>query len=326
MKKIVSLLLVLVLILSFSGCTKTRKLYNQNLSKYVTVGDYVVTVDTTSKEYLEYFEEFDDSFAQILRLEITEGTVADGDTVNIDYKGYLNGKAFDGGTGVSYDLTIGSNTFIEGFEEALIGCTIGETVDIKVTFPKDYGVDELNGQETTFTVTINAVIKTDNVNTGNVKKIGYATFEEYSKAKKEYAITNTAWDIIFDNSSVIEYPEREMEIIFNETINFLEEACKLNGMTLDEFISYNNMKRDSFNQYLKENDIVYSMHKDLICYYILDAEDYVITEQDLNNALKDLEKENDMKNGEIKYPNGMIEQRAAYLAAQNIILKKAVIK
>lgn len=326
MRKIVSVFLVLILVFSLTGCSNSRKLYNYNLSKYVTVDDYVVTVDTTSKEYLEYFNEFDDSFSDMLRLEVTEGTVADGDTVNIDYKGYLNGTAFDGGTGVDYDLTIGSGTFIDGFEESLIGCKIGDTVEIKVTFPTNYGVEELNGKETTFAVTLNSLIKTDSVNTGNVKKIGYATFEEYSKAKKEYAVINTAWDMIYDNSKVIEYPEREEEIILKETIDFLSAACQLNGMTLDDFISYNNMTTESFKDYLKENDIAYNMHKDLICYYILDAENYKITDQDLANALKDLEKENDITSSEIKYPSAMIEERAAYIAAKNIVLEKAIIK
>ena len=93
-------------------------------------------------------------------LNTTEGTVVQkGDTVNIDYTGYLNGKAFDGGStnGAGTDLTLGSGTYIDGFEDQVEGHKVGETFDIQVTFPEDYGVSDLNGQEVTFTVTINGV-------------------------------------------------------------------------------------------------------------------------------------------------------------------------
>lgn len=328
MKKIISLVLILVIVLTFSltGCSNTRKLYNYDLSKYVKLGDYKVAVDTESKEYKEYFEEFDQSFADLLRKEVTVGTVKEGDTVNIDYKGFLNGEAFDGGTGEDFDLKIGSNTFIDGFEEGLIGCEIGSTVDIKATFPKDYGVEELNGQETTFTVTLNALIQTDSVNTSNVKTIGYNSFEEYIKAKKEYAVLNTAWDIIYKDADITEYPEKEMDIIFEDTVNFLERACSLNSITLEQFISYNNMTTESFNNYIKENEVRLSVYSDLISYYILDKENYEITDQDLKDALKDLEEENGIKNDKIDYPKSMIEQRAAYIAAKRIVLDNATVK
>lgn len=93
-------------------------------------------------------------------LNTTAGTVVQkGDTVNIDYTGYLNGEAFDGGStnGAGTDLTLGSGTYIDGFEDQVEGHKVGETFDINVTFPENYGVSDLNGQEVTFTVTINGV-------------------------------------------------------------------------------------------------------------------------------------------------------------------------
>ena len=80
----------------------------------------------------------------------TSLTVAKGDTVNIDYTG-------DGGTATGQDLTIGSGTFIDGFEDQLIGAKVGSTVTVTVTFPEDYGVDSLNGKEATFDVKINGI-------------------------------------------------------------------------------------------------------------------------------------------------------------------------
>ncbi|MCD7883819.1 MAG: FKBP-type peptidyl-prolyl cis-trans isomerase [Lachnospiraceae bacterium] len=89
----------------------------------------------------------------------TSLTVADGDTVNIDYVGSIDGVEFSGGStdGNGTDLVIGSGSYIDDFEEQLIGYHPGDTVEVTVTFPEDYGVDDLNGQEALFEVTINGI-------------------------------------------------------------------------------------------------------------------------------------------------------------------------
>lgn len=86
-------------------------------------------------------------------------TVADGDTVNIDYVGTVDGVEFEGGNtkGQGTDLTIGSGRYIDDFEEQLIGHHPGETVEVNVTFPENYGKEELNGKDAVFTVTINGI-------------------------------------------------------------------------------------------------------------------------------------------------------------------------
>ena len=190
--------------------------------------------------------------------------------------------------------------------------------------PKDYGVESLNGREVTFTVKLNHKVELDKVTTGNVKKLGYDTLEEYLKAKKDYAVSNTAWDKIYENSKIIEYPEKEMDIIFDDTIKFLKDACEQNDMTLEEFIEYNNMTEESFNEYLMEYDVKYSIYRDLVCYSIIDAEDYELTNQDISDGKKDLESTEKSQN--ITYTDGMIEERAAYLAAKKIVMEKVTVK
>ena len=88
-------------------------------------------------------------------------TIEDGDTVNIDYVGSIDGVEFEGGNtkGNGADLVIGSHTYIDDFEEQLIGHHPGDSVDVTVTFPEDYGKDELNGKEALFKVTINGIYK-----------------------------------------------------------------------------------------------------------------------------------------------------------------------
>lgn len=83
--------------------------------------------------------------------------VEDGDTVNIDYVGSIDGVEFDGGSYEGYDLVIGSGTFIDDFEEQLIGAHPGDTVDVTVTFPDNYSAEDLQGQEALFEVVINGI-------------------------------------------------------------------------------------------------------------------------------------------------------------------------
>ncbi len=95
-------------------------------------------------------------------LNTDEGLVVEeGDTVNIDYTGYKDGEAFDGGStnGAGTDLTIGSDMYIDGFEDGLIGHKVGETVDLNLTFPENYGATDLAGADVVFTVTINGIYK-----------------------------------------------------------------------------------------------------------------------------------------------------------------------
>ena len=93
-------------------------------------------------------------------LNTTEGTVVNaGDTVNIDYVGKIDGEEFDGGStdGAGTDLTLGSGSYISGFEDQLEGHAVGDTVEVNVTFPDDYSATDLAGKAATFTVTINGV-------------------------------------------------------------------------------------------------------------------------------------------------------------------------
>jgi trigger factor len=97
-------------------------------------------------------------------IEVTDRAVQEGDTVNIDYAGRYaeSGEAFDGGTAQGYDLAIGSHTFIDGFEDGLIGAELGETRDLNLKFPENYGNADLAGVDVIFTVTVNAIkIKPD---------------------------------------------------------------------------------------------------------------------------------------------------------------------
>jgi trigger factor len=113
--------------------------------------------DTASDEDADYSWLYDDEEESYLT--DTSLSVAEGDTVNIDYTGYIDGVEFDGGStdGYGTDLEIGSGDYIDGFEDQLVGHYVGETVEVNVTFPEDYGDDDLNGKDAVFEVTINGI-------------------------------------------------------------------------------------------------------------------------------------------------------------------------
>ena len=124
------------------------------LGQYTNLGVKKEKVKVTKEEVEERIKVLLNDYAE---LEVKEGKVADGDIAIIDFKGMKDGVAFEGGTAENYSLTIGSKTFIPGFEEALIGMNKGEEKDIDLTFPEDYMSEELKGQKVVFKVKVNEI-------------------------------------------------------------------------------------------------------------------------------------------------------------------------
>ena len=124
------------------------------LGEYTNLGVKKDKVKVTKEEVKERIDALLNEYAE---LEVKDGKVADGDIAIIDFKGMKDGVAFEGGTAENYSLTIGSKTFIPGFEEALIGMNKGEEKDIDLTFPEDYMSEELKGQKVVFKVKVNEI-------------------------------------------------------------------------------------------------------------------------------------------------------------------------
>lgn len=126
------------------------------LGKYTDLG---VKQEKAKVSKSEIKERIDNLLEEYAELEIKEGAVENGDVTIIDFTGYKDGVEFDGGRAENYSLTIGSNSFIPGFEEGMIGMEKGETKDISLTFPKDYMAEDLKGQNVVFKVTVHEIKK-----------------------------------------------------------------------------------------------------------------------------------------------------------------------
>lgn len=222
------------------------------INKYKSLGVKEPSYKVTSKEVDEEIEKLRKEYAD---LQVKDGAIENGDTAVIDFEGFDGDKAFKGGKGENYPLEIGSNSFIPGFEEALIGLKAGDKKDVKVKFPKDYHVEELKGKPVTFKVVVHEV-KTKvypELNEDFFADLGFddvKTAEDLKKKlkevlteQKEYSLKNKYVDDLFDallKEVTVEVPH---EMIHEEIDNMLEqyeERLKMQGITLEQFYKYSN--------------------------------------------------------------------------------------
>lgn len=237
-----------------------------NAADYVTLGEYkglTVQIDlSATEEEIEEELNYHIQSADVME-EITEGTVAEGDTVSIDYEGKLNGEAFDGGTAKDYDLEIGSNSFIEGFEDGLIGVKVGETVDLNLTFPENYFSEDLAGQDVVFTVTVHSIKRMPELTDELVNTITegeYTTVDGYreyirsyiesdKEAQRDNMIMSDLLTQVANTSTIKEYPEVMIEYGVNEMNDYYMDMAESFEMEFPDFLSmYFGMTEEEFQE------------------------------------------------------------------------------
>ena len=269
--------------------------------KGLTVNDYTITV--SEKEVLEAVGEAVKAATKDVDLKKGD-KIKDGDTVNIDYVGTIGGKAFDGGSAQGQDLTIGSGTFIEGFESGLIGKKIGDKdVKVRVTFPVDYNAPELAGKDAVFTVTVNSGTRpeTPKYNDAFVKSQGdYKNTDEFEEAlKKEIRKQKEAkeiedqqmalWDKVISDSEVIEYPQDEVDNYMEANEEMMEQAAKESGITKEEMLSKYGFKDEkSFKVSNKETSKL-RVKQELIVAKIAENEGITYTDEEKTAMIDDFE-------------------------------------
>ena len=236
------------------------------------LGEYTGLEITTSKPVKKTMEDAEAYLKDYVLPNYTEevkDAIKDGDTANIDYEGKKDGVAFDGGTSAGYDLVIGSGSFIDGFEAGLVGHKAGETVDLNLTFPENYGNTELAGQDVVFTVKINTVTRvkelTDalaaeiNDKCATVKELKDMTLqylqEEEDLLEKEELYYNAVQQVI--EKSEIVPDDAAVEYTTNNYIISYVNSMKDYGIDLGTLLSYYGSTyeefRDSYDEYSIEN-------------------------------------------------------------------------
>ena len=290
MKRIICVLLALsTMVLLFTGCgKKERLLYNDvKLSKCVEIPEYKgLKIDTSSKDFTTIEDSLIDTDIQTNGFYVlkNDGYVANGDNVNIDYVGEKDGVAFEGGTAEGYDLVIGSNSFIDGFESGLIGAEIGKTIDLNLKFPEGYQEESLAGADVVFTVTVNYV--TTNIQLKPEEyfsELGFKSVDEYKKDVKDRAIESYILEILAADTTVKEYPEKDMNYIYEVYKGTIEAQ---NGVAFSELLAYYGQTEESFKAEFLEQQIKPIMKNQMIVYAIFDEEKLSFTSEEVENEVK----------------------------------------
>jgi len=208
--------------LFLTACGSREYLKDIEAEKYVTLGNYMgIEAAVKKPEVPEGTVEqyISDNYLKpkAEKKPVTGRAVQNGDVVNIDFVGYHDGVAFEGGTGTNYDLTIGSRQFIDGFEEGLIGANVGDTRSLDLTFPDPYTNQELAGEAVVFDVTVNSISESVNPELTDelVKELGE---EGYNVGGSQTAEELTDWvDNLYEQSAESTY-ENEVETALASTI------------------------------------------------------------------------------------------------------------
>ena len=302
-KKILAFALAFAMVFSMTACSSSKvetseKQYDFDLSEYVTVGDYmgleVERVDPGEVTDDDVNAEITNTLESQISWDEVDRPAENGDRVNIDYEGKVDGETFDGGSAEGYDLTLGDGAFIEGFEDGLVGASKGETKTLELTFPDPYlNNEDLSGKPVVFTVTVNSVSEENvpELNDDFVKSLkeDYKTVEEYQAAVRadleeqeaesaKQAMMSTLWEQVLNGSEVIKYPEDEVAAKQQEMVDYYKQYAENYGMSWEDFISMTGMTEEEFTEeaktYAEE-----SVKEEMVMYTIVRNEDIAVTEK-----------------------------------------------
>ena len=265
----------------------------------------------------------------------TSGKVKDGDVANIDYEGKIDGKTFDGGSATGYDLTIGSGSFIDGFEKGLIGKEIGKTVTLNLKFPSDYTdstgkKSEYAGKKVVFTVKINSATETTKA-TINDKLIqdkvseytGAKTVEEYKKWLKSYIrsskIFDAVWSDYLDKCDIKNYDDSDLKKA-KETVQsqFESQLKSTYGYTLDQYKEAMSLSDSDWEEQLN-NAAKSSVKSQAVLMAIAEKEGFTVSEADYQKRAGALAKIFNVKDvSAVESTIGGKSQTILYLYSQDV--------
>lgn len=291
--------------------------YSQNveLGNYKGIEYTKADVDVTDDDVQKKVDEFVDGLATYDK--DTTSKAKSGDTVNIDFVGTVDGEEFDGGNtnGSGYDLVLGSGSFIDGFEDQIVGHKAGDTFVVKVTFPEDYGRDNLNGKDAEFKTTLN-YIKIDKPATYNDELVAantdYKTTKEYEESVKESlkadkeaaALASEQRDIMVNvmaKCKINDLPAEEIQANTDQLITSIKSQAENYGMDYATYIKlyYGYDDEDEFAQQVYEI-CQESLREKMVMCAIAKAENVTVTDQETEDYLNDYAKNNNVDVDSIK--------------------------
>lgn len=300
-------------------------------SDYVTLGDYKgIEVEYVTPEVTE--EEVNDAVDEALSeateyKDVNDREVKKGDNVNIDYKGTIDGKEFDGGSAEDTEFIVGDGNFLEDFENGVLGMKTGDKKDVKVVFPEDYGEESLNGKEANFEITLNSIqeVVVPTFDDAFVKaNSDCQTTEEFKEMKRqelmdsaiEDATSETSYELltkVVENATIDGYPQALYDECYNETMESYKSYAQMFGMSVEEFMS----------QYASEDDIKESaiewVNEILVIQAIADAEELNLSDEEYEERCKEVADNEGYTSAE-----EMIEQYGVFTVNTNLIRERVL--
>lgn len=319
MKKITAVFLVAAMSLAMlcaCGESKTEKALSYDDMKAMDWSEYVELADYSNIELDMYPDVTDADVEKELsslltksaeEVEVTDRAAQNGDTVNIDFVGKLDGVAFDKGSATGYSLVLGSKSFIDGFEDGVVGKNVGDKFELNLKFPDPYPNNpDMAGKDVVFEVTLNKITETkypELTDAFIAANTDYKTIDEYKKAKFTelekaahedmvlYRASYATMNLIENSKLSDEKPEGLYDLFYDNIYETFESYAKDNNMEFSALLTAFGMTEDSFKQYAEQNALSYEKSA-IVLMRIAQLEDlFVKTEDEYKTEAEALAKE-----------------------------------
>ena len=300
------------------------------LGAYKSVEIEKVDTTVTEEEIDEAVNRERESNARTISVE--DRAVQDGDMVVLDFEGFMDGTAFEGGKGENYSLTIGSGTFIPGFEEQLIGAEIDKEITVNVTFPEDYHAEELKGRNAEFKCTIKEIKEKelpelDDEFASDVSE--FDTMEEYREdlkkqltKQKEETAEEEKGDKVVDAiiaSSQMDIPEAMIETQQRQMAEDFARRIQMQGLSFEQYLQFTGLTRADFMEQMKPQTLKRIQSRLVLC-AIAKAENIEATEEEYQEEIQKMADSYHMSVEELTDMMGKFEEKAV---REDICMKKA---
>lgn len=267
-------------------------------------------------------------------VEKTDRPVKDGDLINIDYSGSVDGVKFEGGTAEDQELTVGSHSFIPGFEEQLVGMNIGEEKDINVTFPTDYHAKDLSGKLAVFKVKVLGIREKElpALDDEFAKEVSECnTLDEYKKsikerltADKQAQADHNAVDKLIEtivNGVELKVPAKMVDRQLDYIVRDMNNRLSSQGITLEAYLGYLNMTEDQFRAD-RRKDAEESVKTSLVLEEIVDKENITVEDSEIDAKIEEIAKMYGQKMDKVK--EMLTAQNALGSIKQEILTNKVI--
>ena len=267
----------------------------------ITLGDYKSV--KVEKEALDVNDEKVNAEIEIMRSnagklkEVADDEAAkDKDVANINFEGFVDGEAFDGGKAEGFDLTLGSKSFIDTFEDQIIGHKKGDEFDVNVTFPEEYHAENLKGKPAVFKIKLNSIKRKEEaeLNEDLAKELGYDSVEDLKAKTKENLTKREETRIENEHKGKVvdavvegvnfEIPEAIVEREIQFQINRFAQQLQMQGMSLNQYFEMTGQNIEKMRESIKES-AEKSVKRDLVLNEIAKAEKVEATEEEVNAEL-----------------------------------------